>query len=127
MSRRARVLVVDDEPRMGKAMERLMAPDHEVALAGSGHEALELIARGERFDVILCDLMMPGLSGMDLHDELARSRPEMAERLVFMTGGAYTVRAQEFLARVPNARLEKPFRPEALDRALRETLERGRR
>jgi CheY-like chemotaxis protein len=90
-ARRARVLVVDDEPRMGKALERL-----------------------------LCDLMMPGMSGMDLHAELARRAPALAGRLVFMTGGAYTQEAQDFLARVPNRRLEKPFRPEALERLLRE-------
>jgi CheY-like chemotaxis protein len=122
-ARRARVLVVDDEPRMGKALERLLAPDHEVAVAGGAREALGLVERGETWDVVLCDLMMPGMSGMDLHAELARRAPALAGRLVFMTGGAYTQEAQDFLARVPNRRLEKPFRPEALEAVLREVLE----
>lgn len=121
-TRRARVLVVDDEPRMGKALERLLAPDHEVALAGGAREALDLVERGETWDVVLCDLMMPGMSGMDLHAELAHRAPALAGRLVFMTGGAYTQQAQDFLARVPNRRLEKPFRPEALEALLREVL-----
>lgn len=117
---RARVLVVDDEPRMGKALERLLAPDHDVTVAGGAREAIDLVERGEAWDVVLCDLMMPGMSGMDLHAALSRRAPALAGRLVFMTGGAYTQEAQDFLARVPNCRIEKPFRPEALERLLRE-------
>jgi DNA-binding NtrC family response regulator len=121
-ARRARVLVVDDEPRMGRALERLLAPDHEVAVAGGAREVLDLVARGETWDAVLCDLMMPGMSGMDLHAELALRAPELAGRVIFMTGGAYTQQAQDFLARVPNRRLEKPFRPEALEKLLREVV-----
>lgn len=121
-ARRARVLVVDDEPRMCKALARLLAPDHDVTVAAGAGEALDLVARGESWDVVLCDLMMPGMSGMGLHAELSRRAPVLAGRLVFMTGGAYTAEAQDFLARVPNRRLEKPFRPEALERLLGDLL-----
>lgn len=121
-ARRGRVLVVDDEPRMRKALERLLAPDHDVAVAAGAGEALDLVARGETWDVVLCDLMMPGMSGMGLHAELSRRAPALAGRLVFMTGGAYTAEAQDFLARVPNRRLEKPFRPEALERLIGDLL-----
>jgi len=121
-SRRGRILVVDDEPRMGKALHRLLAPDHEVTTVQSAKEALALVAGGAGFDVVLCDLMMPGMSGMDLHGELGRAAPELAARMVFMTGGAYTVEAQRFLEQVPNRRLEKPFRPEALEALIREML-----
>jgi CheY-like chemotaxis protein len=58
--------------------------------------------------VILCDLMMPDMTGMDLHAELARKLPEQATRMIFLTGGAFTPRAREFLDEVPNQRLEKP-------------------
>ena len=116
------MLVIDDEPRMGKALERLLAPDHDVTVAAGAREALDLVERGETWDVVLCDLMMPGMSGMGLHAELSRRAPALAGRLVFMTGGAYTEEAQDFLARVPNRRLEKPFRPEALERLLRDLL-----
>ena len=68
--------------------------------------------------MVLCDLMMPGLSGMELHDRLARSSPEGAGRMVFLTGGAFTDAARDFLARVPNPRLEKPFEPSALREAV---------
>ena len=119
---RGRILVVDDEPRMGKALQRLLAPDHEVMAVQSAREALGLVSAGASFDVILCDLMMPGMSGMALHAELGRAAPEVAARMVFMTGGAYTAEAQDFLEEVPNRRLEKPFRPETLEALLKEML-----
>jgi CheY-like chemotaxis protein len=72
-------------------------------------EALARIARGDRFDVILCDLMMPQMTGMDFYEALTRAAPEQVMRLVFMTGGAFTPASREFLDRVPNARIEKPF------------------
>jgi CheY-like chemotaxis protein len=104
------VLVVDDEPLVGRAVTRILSPPHRVTLASSGAEALALL-EAHRYDVVLCDLMMPGMSGMDLHERVARSAPEVASRMVFLTGGAFTDGAREFLARVPNARLEKPFEP----------------
>ncbi|HMI93714.1 MAG TPA: response regulator, partial [Polyangiales bacterium] len=73
------------------------------------------------FDVILCDLMMPHMTGMELHAKLLRSHPEQAKRMVFMTAGAFTPRARAFLESVPNPRLEKPFDPQSL-RALIERL-----
>ena len=111
---RGRILIVDDEPRVARSITRLLASDHEVTGAEGAREALAMIGRGGRYDVILCDLMMLGMSGMDLHVELERTAPEQAARMVFMTGGAYTDAAQQFLERVPNRRLDKPFRPEAL-------------
>ncbi|HET6922852.1 MAG TPA: response regulator [Anaeromyxobacteraceae bacterium] len=119
---RGRILVVDDQPRMGKALQRFLSPAHDVTTALSAREALGLVSAGARFDVILCDLMMPGMDGMALHAELRRAAPEQAERMVFMTGGAYTAEAQGFLEAVPNRRLQKPFRPEALERIIGEML-----
>jgi CheY-like chemotaxis protein len=72
-------------------------------------QALEWIGAGARFDLILCDMMMPLMTGMEFHLRLATLAPEQADRIVFMTGGAFTPRAREFLARLPNLRLEKPF------------------
>ncbi len=123
--RRGRILVVDDEPRMGRALQRLLATDHDVTTALSAQEALDLVSGGARFDVVLCDLMMPGMSGMDLHGRMESAAPEVAARMVFMTGGAYTTGAQQFLERVPNRRLEKPFRPEALEALIAEILGAG--
>lgn len=108
-TRRGRVLVVDDEPAVCSAVIRLLSTEHDVSGVERAREVLERVAAGEQFDVILCDLMMPHMTGMDLHADLTRLAPEVVDRMVFMTGGAFTSAAREFLDRVPNARLEKPF------------------
>ena len=108
------VLVVDDEVILGRSVKRMLARDYQVTLATSAHEALALFASGISFDLILCDLMMPSMTGMDLFDELRRTQPGVAARFVFVTGGAFTERARRFLEEVPNARLEKPFDSSAL-------------
>jgi PAS domain S-box-containing protein len=107
--RRGRVLVVDDEPAVAAAIRRVLASQHDVFVRGSAEEALEEIGRGERFDAILCDLMMPRMTGMELHETLARLAPDQATRMVVLTGGAFTDGAREFLDRVPLPRCEKPF------------------
>jgi nitrogen-specific signal transduction histidine kinase/CheY-like chemotaxis protein len=108
--RRGRILVVDDEPMLCSAVRRMLSSEHEVLAMTSARDAMGRISEGERFDVILCDLMMPEVTGMDLHAELLQLAPEQAERLVFMTGGAFTSRAREFLDQVRNPRIEKPFK-----------------
>ncbi|MBX7098339.1 MAG: response regulator [Myxococcaceae bacterium] len=107
--RRGRILVVDDEPSLGAAVSRLLALDHEVLVVTSARAAAALIERGERFDVILCDVMMPEVTGIDLHAMLSQLSPEHAQRMVFMTGGAFTARARDFLERTTNPRIDKPF------------------
>ncbi|MBI5495633.1 MAG: response regulator [Deltaproteobacteria bacterium] len=107
--RRGRILVVDDERALATAIRRMLAPDHDVETVIRARDAMDLVARGERFDMVLCDLLMPEMTGMDLHAEWTRTAPGHAESLVFMTGGAFTPRAREFLNRVSNPRLEKPF------------------
>jgi two-component system cell cycle sensor histidine kinase/response regulator CckA len=104
----ATVLVVDDDPMVAKAIQRSL-DGCQVTLSANGREALELLASGRRFDLILCDLMMPVMTGMELHAQLAERLPEMVPRMVFMTGGAFTNGARSFLDRVPNRRIEKPF------------------
>jgi signal transduction histidine kinase len=107
-TRRAAVLVVEDEQTVGRMLQRLLGTVHDVTLVGNGREALQRLAAGKRFDVILCDLMMPEMTGMDFHAELERTASDMAARVVFVTGGAFTPRAREFLDRVDNPRLDKP-------------------
>jgi CheY-like chemotaxis protein len=115
----AAVLVVDDEPALGLVLQRVLR-DHEVSVVTTAKVALQLLDAGKRFDAILSDLMMPEMSGMDFYDELARRFPTYLERLVFVTGGAFTPAASAFLERVPNARIQKPFEP----RAVRELVQR---
>ncbi|WNG33537.1 PAS domain S-box protein [Archangium violaceum] len=106
---RARILVVDDEPYVTRALQRSLAPEHEVATVNGARAALKLLDQGNRFDLILCDVMMPGMTGMDLYAELNRAVPDQAQRVVFMTGGAFTPRALSFLQEVPNPKLSKPL------------------
>jgi PAS domain S-box-containing protein len=112
--RRGRVLVVDDEPLVGRAVTRVLGPRHEVVAVTSARDALSRLEADSGFDVVLCDLMMPEMTGMDLHAELSRRAPALARRMVFLTGGAFTARAREFLDGVHNPRVEKPFDPEGL-------------
>jgi CheY-like chemotaxis protein len=109
-ARRGRILVIDDEPMLCIVIERVLSIDHDVTTVGSAQEALGRLGNGERFDVILCDLMMPAMTGMDLHDMLQDLVPDQAARMVFMTGGAFTENAQAFLARLPNESIGKPFK-----------------
>jgi CheY-like chemotaxis protein len=104
----ARVLLVDDEPLISASLRRLLMRDCEIVIANGGAEALAHLALDGGFDVIFCDLMMPDVTGMDVYAELKKDRPDIAERLVFLTGAGFTPRIQEFLNRVPNARMDKP-------------------
>jgi DNA-binding NtrC family response regulator len=107
---RARILVVDDEPNVTTALQRSLCGEHDVATANSAQAALRMMVEdGGRYDLVLCDVMMPGMTGMDLYAELGRQVPEMLGRLVFMTGGAFTPRAVAFLRDVPNPTLNKPL------------------
>jgi PAS domain S-box-containing protein len=107
--KRRRVLVIDDEPALSSMIRRVLSRDCDVEIAGDGREGLQRLEKDEPYDVVLCDLMMPDMTGMDVYAEIAQRRPGMEERFVFMTGGAFTPRATDFLAQVPNRRLEKPF------------------
>jgi CheY-like chemotaxis protein len=104
-----RLLIIDDEPMILGALRRALSADYHVTSVSDGRRALALVCAGERYDAILCDLMMPELTGMDLFGEVRRLVPDQAERMIFVTGGAFTPRAREFLDRVPNARVEKPI------------------
>jgi signal transduction histidine kinase len=108
VSMRGRIAVIDDDTSVAIMVARLLGRRHDVVPFLSARQALEGL-RKEAFDVILCDLMMPELTGMDLHAELVRTAPELVPRMVFMTAGAFIPRARAFLDEVTNPRLEKPF------------------
>jgi PAS domain S-box-containing protein len=107
-ARRGTVLIVDDEPAVGIVLGRVLR-DHDVTVVTKAADALDLLLSGKHFDVILSDLMMPEMSGIDLYDELTRRFPDAAQRVVFISGGACTPAASAFLERVTNERMEKPF------------------
>jgi PAS domain S-box-containing protein len=105
---RPRVLVIDDEVIIGRLVQRILR-DAEVISLTSAREALALLRSSERFDLVLCDVMMPDMTGIDLYDELRRTSPELLRRMFFMTGGAFTARSQDFLDSLGSARLDKPL------------------
>ena len=107
--RSGKILVVDDDAAICTAIRRTLGRRHQVTTTTSGREAIDRVKGGERYDLILCDLMMPMVTGMEVHAELALAVPEQADRIVFLTGGAFTAQAREFLNRIPNERFEKPF------------------
>ncbi len=118
--RSGNILVVDDEPLVGRLVERALGRGHRVTAVTTGREGLDLLVSGKRFDLILCDLMMPEITGMDLYERVLAFSTEQAERMVFLTGGAFTRRASEFLAQRPF--LEKPFDLSALEALVRRRM-----
>jgi PAS domain S-box-containing protein len=120
--RRGHLLVIDDEAGIGEAVRRLVVPQHQVTSVTAPEDALSLIRGGAVYDVILCDLMMPRLTGPELHAELLRLAPRLADRMVFITGGAFTERTREFLEQMPGRILEKPFDARRLAQVLRQQL-----
>jgi len=120
--RRGRVLIIDDEPAVGRALARMLGRQYTSTVVESGQDGLTRLQSGEAFDVIFCDLMMPGLSGMDLYEQVQELKPELASRFIFMTGGAYTPRARSFLETAPNGWAEKPFDSQQLLQMLARVL-----
>ncbi|CAN5462205.1 hypothetical protein BH09MYX1_BH09MYX1_42820 [soil metagenome] len=111
-ARRLRILVVDDEPAIRAILTAFLAA-HDVSVAGDGRDAIEVLDQRE-FDLVLCDLMMPEMTGIDVYEHLLAKRPGDERRIVFMTGGAVTERARKFVASTPAKLLYKPFTPEEL-------------
>ncbi len=104
-----RILVIDDEPMLGQTLRFAFEGQYEVVVLNTGREALDHLERDTDFDLILCDLMMPTFSGMKVYEVIAERQPELLDRFVFITGGAFTDTARDFLDGYSGRRLEKPF------------------
>jgi CheY-like chemotaxis protein len=112
--KRARILVIDDEPMVLEMIRSVLAETHEVTAVPGAREALERLLSGEPFDLVLCDVTMPGMSGVQFLTALEDARPDLAARLVFMTGGAVTAQTETFLENLTDGYLQKPFRAREL-------------
>ena len=115
-----RVLVIDDEPLVGQMVARALRREAQVVTTTSARQALELLGRGESFDRIICDLMMPEMSGPELHAELAKVAPQLLAGLIFMTGGAFTDGARAFAETWSGPILDKPIDHQLLRRLIHE-------
>jgi len=122
---RGRVLVVDDDPFVGAALRRTLGREHDVSLAFGAREALGRVLQGAMFDVILCDLMMPDMTGMDFFTELQRLHPAQAEAVTFFTGGAFTDATRAFLEQHRDRVMLKPVDADQLRERILLRLERG--
>jgi signal transduction histidine kinase len=123
--RRAHILVVDDEPRVADVLVMLLGDDHDVEVVTSGRAALDRLLGEVSYDAVLCDLNLRDLPSWTLYDKISAQRPTLARRIIFMTGGAYTPRSRELLARAPNPCLEKPFVQSDVERELSRVLARA--
>jgi CheY-like chemotaxis protein len=121
-----RVLVVDDEPTVRNLIQDLLTADgHEVETLADGRQVLERVAAAP-FDVIVTDMRMPAMSGRALHQALAAAHPELARRIVFISGDPSATATDEVLAAAGAATLAKPFTWEALRDALHAAADCGR-
>jgi PAS domain S-box-containing protein len=120
---RGRVLIIDDEPELLRSLDALIGDEHEVVTASSGRQALELLRSDRGFDVILTDLMMADVTGMELFEKVRSDYPGLEHQFVFMTGGAFTRGGNALLSTVPNRCLAKPFDADELLRTVGELVE----
>ena len=107
--RRPRVLVVDDNPALRRVLSITLGASCDAEIVPSGREAIARLLEAPPYDVVLCDLLMPDMSGRDVYEAIRAARPGLEATLCFMTAGAATAPAREFLARVSNPCFEKPF------------------
>jgi PAS domain S-box-containing protein len=116
----ARILVVDDESALAVALKKVLGDDHEVTTVTTGDQALRLLSDGARFDVIVCDVLMPGTSGIDVYRRIEKTRPELAKKFIFMTGASSMPRVADFFRHVPNRKIDKPVDVPRLRQLVRE-------
>ena len=116
--KRARLLIVDDDAMVLSALRRRLRRRYEVVTVLGGVEALALLSADSEFDSIICDLMMPRVDGKSFYDSVRQDDPDLAKRIVFMSGGAFTPRLRKFAAAVPNPVLQKPVSRDELESML---------
>jgi CheY-like chemotaxis protein len=114
-------VVIDDEVKIGQVIVQLLSARHDVVAVQDARAAFDLLAAGQVFDVVLCDLMMPNMGGREVFAELARW-PAMLPGLIFMTGGAFSDEATEFLQRAQRPVIYKPFTATELEAMVSVTL-----
>jgi CheY-like chemotaxis protein len=121
-ARRGRILVVDDEPFVARALEIFLGDEHDVHVATTPHDALEILRRGDSFDAVLCDIMMPRMKGTELHAAVAGFDPRTASRFVFITGGIFDEDVRGYVADTHLPCIDKPPDPFALRAMMRRSV-----
>lgn len=103
-----RVLLVEEDLQVAEALRSLLKKDAEIEHVVSGRQAINVLLRDQQYQLILCDLTMPDISGVDVHEAVRRARPGVEQRIVFLSGGVFSQRTRDFLRSVPNRILDKP-------------------
>lgn len=117
-SERRRVLLIDDEPLLLKSIARMLQSHHDVVSAIGGEKALAILAADSKFDTVICDLMMPVVDGLHVHDALEADYPQLVNKLVYLSGGVFTDRMAGFLEDKEPRLLDKPVSREDLLEAI---------
>lgn len=115
---RPRLLLVDDHAAVLQSLQRLLRASFDVTAVDDARDALATIAAGARFDAILCDLTMPVMSGRELHRALVAAAPDLADRMIFLSGGAIDPEDLAYLAASGRPQLPKPITLDALRAAI---------
>ncbi len=115
-----RILLVDDEPNVRRSLMRMLR-GYQVITAATGREAIEAL-QTHAFDAVICDLVMPDLDGVDVYEALEASRPDLLDRVIYTSGGAYTPRAAAFVANREIRFVEKPIHPQRFVELLEDVL-----
>jgi len=124
--RAARVLVVDDELGITRLLERALSSEFLETATNSPLDALASVTSGARYDVIVSDVMMPKMTGVELHDRIQAVDAGLSARMVFMTGGVPDERLADRLAALPNTVLAKPLDVGGLRELLRRRVQADR-
>jgi len=112
LSDQLQVMLIDDDALVAKSIKRLFADEYEITTAHSAQEGLELLAlRDPIFDIILSDLSMPNMDGMEFFYQIEKTFPELVDKIIFMSGGATTATQEQFLTKHSCRQLNKPFQP----------------
>lgn len=122
---RCRVMLIDDESKLLRILQRALA-NNEVHSFQSGRAAVDHLRQDPRFDVILCDLLMPQMSGMQFYEHLREEFPMLVDRVIFMSGGTFTEEADRFAATCNRPMLAKPFGIDELRNLIAEQIETAR-
>jgi PAS domain S-box-containing protein len=123
---RLRLLVIDDEPLIGRSLSRLLR-ELDIAFEVRARSALERLRGGEQFDAILCDLMMPEMSGMQFYEIVCQEMPDLGHKILFMSSGAFGGEGEAFVQRMGDRVFEKPGELRLVSKRLREVAEASRK
>lgn len=114
------ILIVDDELMLLYSMRRMLDDEYDVTIANGGQKAIDLVNKKENhFDLIISDVSMPDINGVNLYLYIAKHHPGLEKRIIFMTGGPTSVYLDDFFTSIPNLRLAKPFEAKQLQQEIK--------